>query len=75
MTKPTPEEPAWNVYKATCPTRQVLACIADKWAVLLIGALIEGTRRSGELRAISSNATAWSSARFSPACRHASNIH
>lgn len=40
----------WDVYKATCPTRQVLDCIADKWAVLVIGCLLERGRRSGELR-------------------------
>ncbi|MGF6349244.1 winged helix-turn-helix transcriptional regulator [Variovorax sp. W2I14] len=42
--------PAWNPYLATCPTRQVLDCIADKWAALVVGLLIGGTRRFGELR-------------------------
>jgi DNA-binding HxlR family transcriptional regulator len=42
--------PPWNPYIATCPTRQVLDCIADKWAVLIIGLLIGGDRRFGELR-------------------------
>lgn len=50
MTKATPEKIVWNVYKASCPTRQVLDCIADKWAVLIIGCLLERGRRSGELR-------------------------
>ncbi|KRA84562.1 HxlR family transcriptional regulator [Altererythrobacter sp. Root672] len=40
----------WNVYQATCPTRQVLNCISDKWAVLIVGCLLERGRRSGELR-------------------------
>lgn len=44
------QRPAWNVYQATCPTRQVLDCIADKWAVLVVGLLIDGTRRFGELQ-------------------------
>ncbi len=43
-------KPAWNVYQATCPTRKVLDCIADKWAVLIIGCLLERSRRTGELR-------------------------
>lgn len=39
-----------NVYKIDCPTRQVIDCIADKWAVLIVGCLFENSRRSGELR-------------------------
>lgn len=50
MTKAKSKPPAWNPYLATCPTRQVLDCVADKWAVLIIGLLIGGTRRFGELR-------------------------
>ncbi|MET3925879.1 helix-turn-helix domain-containing protein [Devosia sp. 2618] len=42
--------PPWDVYKVTCPTRQVLACISDKWAVLVIGLLNGGTMRFGEMR-------------------------
>ena len=42
--------PPWNPYLASCPTRQVLDCIADKWAVLVVGLLIAGRRRFGELR-------------------------
>jgi len=45
-----PKAPAWNPYLATCPTRQVLDCIADKWAALVVGLLMGGTRRFGELR-------------------------
>lgn len=29
----------WDAYSAQCPTRQVLDRIADKWAVLILGAL------------------------------------
>lgn len=50
VTNDTAQRPAWDVYKATCPTRQVLDCIADKWAVLVIGLLNGGTRRFGEMR-------------------------
>lgn len=47
----TPDaRPLWNVYKASCPTRQVLNCISDKWAVLVMGCLLERGRRTGELR-------------------------
>ncbi|MAQ45958.1 MAG: HxlR family transcriptional regulator [Confluentimicrobium sp.] len=46
----TENEIAWNVYKASCPTRQVLNCISDKWAVLIVGCLFERSRRTGELR-------------------------
>lgn len=42
--------PPWNPYLTSCPTRQVLDCIADKWAVLVVGLLIGGHRRFGELR-------------------------
>ncbi|CAD5106131.1 putative HTH-type transcriptional regulator YybR [Pseudomonas carbonaria] len=44
------KRPPWNPYLATCPTRQVLDCVADKWAVLIIGLLLGGPRRFGELR-------------------------
>ncbi len=29
----------WNVYDATCPSRQVLDLIADKWATLIVALL------------------------------------
>ncbi len=40
----------WNVYDKNCPTRLVLNRIADKWTVLIIGSLMLGTKRFGELR-------------------------
>lgn len=40
----------WNPYISTCPTRQVLDCVADKWAVLIIGLLMTGGRRFGRIR-------------------------
>ena len=42
--------PAWNVYNAQCPTRLLLDRIADKWTVLVVGALEKRTKRFGELR-------------------------
>ncbi len=40
----------WNVYDENCPTRLVLDRIANKWTVLVIGVLMHGTKRFGELR-------------------------
>jgi DNA-binding HxlR family transcriptional regulator len=40
----------WDVYNEHCPTRVVLDRIADKWTVLIVGALEEKTKRFGELR-------------------------
>jgi len=40
----------WDVYNERCPTRMVLDRIADKWTVLIVGALEERTKRFGELR-------------------------
>lgn len=39
-----------NVYSAACPSRQALDRIADKWTVLIIGALERGPLRFGQLR-------------------------
>lgn len=41
----------WNMMNATCPTRQVLDRVADKWTMLVILALEQrGTLRFSELR-------------------------
>lgn len=50
MTNAKPRPPAWNPYLATCPRRQVLDCVADKWAVLILRLLLGGPKRFGELR-------------------------
>lgn len=42
--------PTWNVFDSNCPTRQVLDCIADKWTVLIIRRLADGTLRFAQLR-------------------------
>ena len=39
-----------NVLDETCSARQVLNLIADKWTVLIIYALNEGTLRSSEIQ-------------------------
>ncbi len=43
------EKVVYNAFMATCPTRQVLATIAEKWAALVVSALADGPRRHGEL--------------------------
>jgi DNA-binding HxlR family transcriptional regulator len=40
----------WDAYNEGCPTRIVLDRIADKWTVLIVGALEDKTKRFGELR-------------------------
>ncbi|MGA2537108.1 MAG: helix-turn-helix domain-containing protein [Terracidiphilus sp.] len=40
----------WNVFDHHCPTRQVLDLIADKWTVLIIRRLPDGTLRFAQLR-------------------------
>ena len=39
-----------NVYSSTCPTRQVLDRIADKWTALVIGALEDGPQRFSQIQ-------------------------
>lgn len=40
----------WNVYDDRCPTRDVLARLADKWALLVLGRLENGPMRFNHLR-------------------------
>mgnify|MGYP003575480603 CR=1 FL=1 len=40
----------WDVFSRTCPSRQLLDRIADKWTVLVICALEEVPLRFGQLR-------------------------
>lgn len=48
----TPPEPVLrgSPYRADCPTRRILDRIGDRWTVLIVGALWEGTARFSELR-------------------------
>lgn len=39
-----------DVFLVDCPARRILELLAEKWALLVIHALSEGTRRTGELR-------------------------
>jgi DNA-binding HxlR family transcriptional regulator len=43
-------KPPWDVFNSHCPTRAVLDRIADKWSVLIIQRLSEGTLRFAQLR-------------------------
>jgi len=40
----------FNAMTATCPSREVLAHVADKWTVLILAVLTEDTTRFNELR-------------------------
>jgi len=40
----------WDIYNKSCPTRLVLDRIADKWTVLVVGALATETKRFGQLK-------------------------
>lgn len=44
------EAPIFDVFNPLCPTRQVLDRIGDRWTVMIVLALIDGTKRFGELR-------------------------
>lgn len=44
------QTPIWNVYEAACPTRLVLNRIADKWTVLVVSSLEQGTKRFSTLQ-------------------------
>lgn len=44
------QAPHWNVYDANCPTRLVLNRIADKWTVLVVSSLEQGTKRFNSLQ-------------------------
>ena len=42
--------PGADVYSARCPSRVALDLIADKWAVLVAGCLVDGPKRHSWLR-------------------------
>jgi DNA-binding HxlR family transcriptional regulator len=39
-----------NCYNSDCPAREVLGHVTGRWGGLVLGALLEGTRRYSELR-------------------------
>jgi len=50
LKKPTAKGRQPSVYDRSCPAHVVIDHLADKWAVLIIGRLANGTMRFAELR-------------------------
>lgn len=44
------QEHRYDAYLAQCPCRSLLDVIANKWTALIVGALLTGEHRFGELR-------------------------
>lgn len=42
----------YDAFMETCPTRQVMTTIGEKWSSLLVNALADGPRRHAELRGV-----------------------
>lgn len=42
--------PTPNVFSAACPSRRVLAVLAEKWSLLIVSQLAEGPMRTAEIR-------------------------
>ncbi len=40
-----------TIFKADCPSRAILDQVADKWSVIILGALCDKPARFNELRA------------------------
>lgn len=40
----------YDMFEAACSTRQAITCLADKWTMLLLMALVERPHQFGELR-------------------------
>ena len=38
----------YDAFMETCPTRQVMSTVGDKWSGLLINVLVDGSRRHSE---------------------------
>jgi DNA-binding HxlR family transcriptional regulator len=45
-----PKHPIPNVYSSACPSRRVMAVLAEKWTLLVVAALANGPMRTAELR-------------------------
>jgi DNA-binding HxlR family transcriptional regulator len=45
-----PKSPVANVYNSACPSRRVLAVLAEKWTLLIVAQLAEGPMRTAEIR-------------------------
>jgi DNA-binding HxlR family transcriptional regulator len=42
--------PVPNVFSAACPSRRVLAVLAEKWTLLIVSQLAEGPMRTAQIR-------------------------
>ena len=43
-------QPIANVYSARCPSRRVMAVLAEKWTLLVVAQLARGPMRTAEIR-------------------------
>ena len=43
-------QPVPNVYNARCPSRRVMAVLAEKWTLLVVAQLAKGPMRTAEIR-------------------------
>jgi DNA-binding HxlR family transcriptional regulator len=44
------KSPVANVYSSACPSRRVMAVLAEKWTLLIVAQLAEGPMRTAEIR-------------------------
>src|SRR4051812_18690629 len=47
MSKP---HPAPNIFSSACPSRRVMAVLAEKWTLLIVTTLAAGPKRTAEIR-------------------------
>jgi DNA-binding HxlR family transcriptional regulator len=45
-----PKHPVPNVYSSACPSRRVMAVLAEKWTLLIVAQLKNGPMRTAEIR-------------------------
>jgi DNA-binding HxlR family transcriptional regulator len=43
-------QPIANVYSARCPSRRIMAVLAEKWTLLVVAQLANGPMRTAEIR-------------------------
>lgn len=39
-----------NIFSSACPSRRVMAVLAEKWTLLIVSTLAEGPKRTAEIR-------------------------
>ena len=45
-----PKPQVANVYSSACPSRRVMAVLAEKWTLLIVAQLADGPKRTAEIR-------------------------